>query len=251
MTAASSFHRRPRGTCRSRGSAAPGTSLAARGSRADARSSARCSGSRSCSSAGASACGALLDRCPHRNVPLSLGTVVGGELECRYHGWQFDCRRPLRLRPGPREATGARRGVPRLPVREHDGFVWVWPELDGEPDARAVRSAAGRSDAATPRRARGRARGPRSTRRSRTRSTCRTPRSSTAASSAAARGTRSARLASACDRVEVEYVGEPRPEGLVGGCCRRAAARSSTGIASSCRRSPRSSTGSAKRRTFS
>src|SRR4051812_19506833 len=33
---------------------------------------------------------ALLDRCPHRNVPLSAGTVRGDALECRYHGWRFD-----------------------------------------------------------------------------------------------------------------------------------------------------------------
>ena len=32
--------------------------------------------------------GVLLDRCPHRNVPLSLGRVLDtGNLECPYHGW--------------------------------------------------------------------------------------------------------------------------------------------------------------------
>src|SRR5258706_15323621 len=32
---------------------------------------------------------ALIDRCPHRNVPLSLGRVLAdGRLECAYHGWQ-------------------------------------------------------------------------------------------------------------------------------------------------------------------
>src|SRR5206468_2317244 len=34
--------------------------------------------------------GALVDRCPHRSVPLSLGRVVGQQIECEYHGWQFD-----------------------------------------------------------------------------------------------------------------------------------------------------------------
>src|SRR5437764_226212 len=35
--------------------------------------------------------GALLDRCPHRNVPLSLGQVGrDGTLQCAYHGWRFD-----------------------------------------------------------------------------------------------------------------------------------------------------------------
>ena len=33
--------------------------------------------------------GALLDRCPHRNVPLSMGSVEQGLLQCGYHGWRF------------------------------------------------------------------------------------------------------------------------------------------------------------------
>lgn len=33
--------------------------------------------------------GALVDRCPHRNYPLSKGRLVDGTLECPYHGWRF------------------------------------------------------------------------------------------------------------------------------------------------------------------
>jgi phenylpropionate dioxygenase-like ring-hydroxylating dioxygenase large terminal subunit len=33
---------------------------------------------------------ALEDRCPHRRMRLSLGTVVGNKLRCMYHGWSFD-----------------------------------------------------------------------------------------------------------------------------------------------------------------
>lgn len=29
------------------------------------------------------------DRCPHREAPLSAGTVTGGVLTCPYHGWSF------------------------------------------------------------------------------------------------------------------------------------------------------------------
>ena len=32
---------------------------------------------------------ALADMCPHRFVPLSLGKVVEGELECAYHGLRY------------------------------------------------------------------------------------------------------------------------------------------------------------------
>ncbi len=32
---------------------------------------------------------AFLDRCPHRNYPLSEGRIVDGRLVCPYHGWTF------------------------------------------------------------------------------------------------------------------------------------------------------------------
>ena len=80
---------------------------------------------------------ALLDRCPHRNVPLSLGRVVGqGRLECPYHGWQFDGSGSCRLVPGltgPSEAKG-RRGQ-AYAVRERDGLVWVYATPDAQPSA--------------------------------------------------------------------------------------------------------------------
>jgi phenylpropionate dioxygenase-like ring-hydroxylating dioxygenase large terminal subunit len=76
--------------------------------------------------------GALLDRCPHRNVPLSLGRVLGsGQLECAYHGWQFDVAGACRLVPGLcSDADGKQRRVDAYPVREQDGFVWVCPSLE-------------------------------------------------------------------------------------------------------------------------
>ncbi len=33
---------------------------------------------------------ALMDRCPHRLVELSTGRIIGGEIECPYHGWRFN-----------------------------------------------------------------------------------------------------------------------------------------------------------------
>lgn len=78
---------------------------------------------------------ALLDRCPHRNVPLSLGRVLEeGRLECAYHGWQFEGSGRCALVPGlTGPGEGRERRVPACAVREAHGFVWVWPELDGEP----------------------------------------------------------------------------------------------------------------------
>jgi len=33
---------------------------------------------------------ALRDACPHRGMPLNTGQFDGENLECPYHGWQFD-----------------------------------------------------------------------------------------------------------------------------------------------------------------
>lgn len=71
---------------------------------------------------------ALLDRCPHRNVPLSGGRVDrDGTLECPYHGWRFDgggaCRHVPSLL-GPAEARA--RNATAFPTLEQDGWVWVY-----------------------------------------------------------------------------------------------------------------------------
>ena len=77
---------------------------------------------------------AVLDRCPHRNVPLSLGTVHDGLLQCSYHGWRFDGCGACRAVPGLLDEPDRRaRRVDTFPTAEHDGFVWVFPSHDVEP----------------------------------------------------------------------------------------------------------------------
>ncbi|MEN9774380.1 MAG: hypothetical protein RL322_1450 [Pseudomonadota bacterium] len=68
---------------------------------------------------------ALLDRCPHRQLPLSRGTVVGDSIQCGYHGMCFDSagqcvRVPAQTRIPP-EAQ-----VPAYPVIEHWAMIWIW-----------------------------------------------------------------------------------------------------------------------------
>lgn len=76
----------------------------------------------------------LLDRCPHRNAPLSAGRVHGdGTLECGYHGWRFDGGGALTAVPGLPGAI-PNRCVPSHATFERDGFVWFW----GQPDAPPV-----------------------------------------------------------------------------------------------------------------
>jgi phenylpropionate dioxygenase-like ring-hydroxylating dioxygenase large terminal subunit len=74
---------------------------------------------------------AVLDRCPHRNVPLSLGRVERGEIECRYHGWRFDDCGRLTAVPGLPVVDDARFDAPGRCTTgfgcvEADGFVYVW-----------------------------------------------------------------------------------------------------------------------------
>jgi phenylpropionate dioxygenase-like ring-hydroxylating dioxygenase large terminal subunit len=85
---------------------------------------------------GSGRAGALLDRCPHRNVPLSLGRVAkSGNLECAYHGWQFDSSGQCRLVPGLEgEGTERERRCPSAAVREKEGLIWVCPALGEEPE---------------------------------------------------------------------------------------------------------------------
>lgn len=78
--------------------------------------------------------GALLDRCAHRNVPLSDGAVDGALLRCGYHGWAFDAGGVCRDIPTLcAEVEGKARVVPRFATREQDGVVWVYATPDVEP----------------------------------------------------------------------------------------------------------------------
>jgi len=81
---------------------------------------------------------AMRDVCPHRAFPLSAGHFDGRNLECAYHGWQFDAH------------TGQCRAIPSLtsdsklqceriyagsfPCEERDGYLWTYL---AEPDASA------------------------------------------------------------------------------------------------------------------
>ncbi|MGE0744852.1 MAG: Rieske 2Fe-2S domain-containing protein [Rhodospirillales bacterium] len=71
------------------------------------------------------AAAALEDRCCHRHLPLSMGKVVGAELECGYHGLHFDRTGRCVAVPGqPRVPPGA--AVRAYPLVERWGWVWIW-----------------------------------------------------------------------------------------------------------------------------
>lgn len=68
---------------------------------------------------------ALVDRCIHRQMPLSLGRLKGDDLECGYHGilYSYDGR-ALDI-PSQRAVPPACR-VHNYPLKESGGFVWIW-----------------------------------------------------------------------------------------------------------------------------
>jgi len=79
---------------------------------------------------------ALLDRCPHRQIPLSVGVVeFPGHITCVYHGWTFDVTTgnlTAALTDGPNSPILGKVCVRRFPVEERLGLIWVWMG-EGEP----------------------------------------------------------------------------------------------------------------------
>jgi phenylpropionate dioxygenase-like ring-hydroxylating dioxygenase large terminal subunit len=80
---------------------------------------------------------ALIDRCLHRNAALSKGDLFDGCIGCPYHGWTYNAEGELVIVPSESPEKRAREGrrLERFPVREQDGFVWVYlgtPERAGE-----------------------------------------------------------------------------------------------------------------------
>ncbi|MFO0604747.1 MAG: aromatic ring-hydroxylating dioxygenase subunit alpha [Polyangiales bacterium] len=71
--------------------------------------------------------GALVDRCPHRGVALSLGRVTPeGCLACPFHGWEFDATGRCAHVPLTPDAKRETLGTVAVPAREIGGLLWVY-----------------------------------------------------------------------------------------------------------------------------
>ena len=82
---------------------------------------------------------AVLDRCPHRGVALSLGSVREGCLQCPFHGWRFDRSGQCVQVPWNPEAKRAALHALAVPARELAGQIWIRTSLGAEtPDAPTV-----------------------------------------------------------------------------------------------------------------
>lgn len=73
---------------------------------------------------------ALIDRCPHRGVALSLGRVDKGEIECPFHGWRFDGAGRNCHAPWNPDAKRETLSAIALPVREVAGLLWLYTGFD-------------------------------------------------------------------------------------------------------------------------
>ena len=78
---------------------------------------------------------AMLDRCPHRLAPLSMGQLVGDAIQCGYHGVTFDCDGKCIRVPG--EQPQAHFRATPYSLLERWGFVWIWLG-DADPDEALV-----------------------------------------------------------------------------------------------------------------
>ena len=84
------------------------------------------------------------DRCAHRGVRLSIGDIVDGRLQCRYHGLQYDGTGQCRLVPIEQRDDGhhaQRLCVTSYPTEERAGLVWTYlgtstnvPPLEMQPE---------------------------------------------------------------------------------------------------------------------
>ncbi len=68
---------------------------------------------------------ALEDRCCHRHLPLSFGTVVGDNLRCGYHGFSFDASGACVDIPGQKQIPPQAR-VKSFPVVERWKWIWIF-----------------------------------------------------------------------------------------------------------------------------
>jgi phenylpropionate dioxygenase-like ring-hydroxylating dioxygenase large terminal subunit len=68
---------------------------------------------------------ALIDRCPHRLVPLSMGVCVDGRIRCGYHGMEFDGSGQCVHIPG-QQRIPPKAQAQSFPVIERYGLIWIW-----------------------------------------------------------------------------------------------------------------------------
>ena len=75
---------------------------------------------------------ALEDRCCHRDLPLSCGSIEGGGIRCGYHGLLFDGAGSCIDIPG-QDRIPSKARVQSYHLREQDQILWIW--IGSAPDS--------------------------------------------------------------------------------------------------------------------
>ena len=74
-----------------------------------------------------------MNRCAHRDAPLSLGWVKDCHLVCPYHGWEWDADgRTQRIPQFPTAPHPTKSGLTMVRAQERYGMVWVCLADDAE-----------------------------------------------------------------------------------------------------------------------
>ncbi|MGO4339677.1 Rieske 2Fe-2S domain-containing protein [Labrys sp. KB_33_2] len=66
------------------------------------------------------------DLCPHRQVPLSMGHPIDGEVECAYHGLKFNCAGACVENHYGEGMIPRAAQVVTYPIKERYGLLWIW-----------------------------------------------------------------------------------------------------------------------------
>lgn len=65
------------------------------------------------------------DICPHRLASLSQGKIIQGEIQCPYHGWQFNHQGICTRVPGLDQKVCDKPLLTTKNIIEHQGLIWV------------------------------------------------------------------------------------------------------------------------------
>ena len=84
-------------------------------------------------------------RCPHRGLQLSTGTVEGSSIRCFYHGWMFDRTGACVQQPAEFPPFCDRIKIKTYPCQDYLGFVFAYlgeeepaPEMPRYPDFESI-----------------------------------------------------------------------------------------------------------------
>lgn len=81
---------------------------------------------------------AIVNRCAHRFAPLHMGQLVGDNVQCRYHGLQFNGQGKCVHNPHGDGAIPKAAAVKSFPVHERHSAVWIWLGDAAQADAELI-----------------------------------------------------------------------------------------------------------------